>query len=52
MNIVSRDNSSMYDYAKEIYDLQDYIEKKEKRKLTFDEFLILSAIVKAMNERS
>lgn len=52
MNIVSRDNTSMYDYAKEIFELQNYIEKKEKRKLTSDEFLILSVIVKEMNERS
>lgn len=51
MNIVSRDNASIYDCAKEIYDLQDYIEGKEKRKLTPDEFLILSVIVKEMNER-
>lgn len=52
MHIVSKDSTPcVYDFAKEIYEMQELVEEIEGRKLTEDEFLLLSAMVMQMNER-
>lgn len=46
LEIHSKDNAkSMYDYAKDFYEIEKIFELEEKRKMTDEERLILGAIL-------
>ena len=46
LEINSKDNTKcMYDYAKDYYDIEKLIESEEKRKITYEESLMLSCIL-------